>query len=175
MPALRICRAMDSLPASIASSRRSFVNHALILERARGDLTKLSQSRLGAAFSPLLVTTSTTSPLASGASKETNFPFTFAPIHLLPTSVCTVYAKSTGVDPAGSAITLPLGVKTNTSGVRRSNLRASRNSVTSDVSCCHSCSCLSQSMSGESADLDAEPSLYFQCAAIPYSARRCIS
>ena len=151
------------------------MNQALILERALGDLTKLSQSLLGAAFSPLFVTTSTTSPLVSGASKETNFPFTLAPMHRLPTSVCTAYAKSTGVEPAGRAITLPFGVKIKTSGVRRSKRSASRNSLTSEVSCCHSCNCFNQSMSGESSDREELPNLYFQCAAIPYSARRCIS
>ena len=32
-----------------------------------------------------------------------------------PTSVCTAYAKSTGVAAAGSETTSPLGVKTKTS------------------------------------------------------------
>ena len=47
-PSLRISLAICSLPRSIASSRRSLVNHCRILVRARGDLTKLSQSRDGA-------------------------------------------------------------------------------------------------------------------------------
>ena len=145
---MRIWRAIDSRPASIASSRRSLENHALIFERARGLLTKLSQSRLGLAVSDLLVTTSTTSPLVSFVSRGTRRPLTFAPAHRLPTSVCTEYAKSTGVDPPGSAITLPFGVKTKTSGLPRSNRRASRNSEGSSVSFCQSCSCLSQSISG---------------------------
>ena len=86
-PALRIWRAIDSRPASIASSRRSLLNHALIFDRARGLLTKLSQSRDGAADSLLLVTTSTTSPLFKRVSSGIKRPFTFAPAHLLPTSV----------------------------------------------------------------------------------------
>ena len=38
--------------------------------------------------------------------------FTFAPTHLLPTFVCTLYAKSIGVAPAGSSTTSPFGVNT---------------------------------------------------------------
>ncbi len=45
---MRISRAIWSLPCSMASSRRSLVNHCRILLRARGDFTKPSQSRLGA-------------------------------------------------------------------------------------------------------------------------------
>ena len=44
---LRMARAMASLPCSMASSRRSLENQARILLRARGDLTKPSQSRDG--------------------------------------------------------------------------------------------------------------------------------
>ena len=53
---------MASLPCSIASSRRSFVNQPRILLRARGLLTKLSQSWLGPASGFFEVKTSTTSP-----------------------------------------------------------------------------------------------------------------
>ena len=88
-PALRICRAIDSRPASIASSRRSLLNQALIFDLARGLFTKFSQSRDGAAESLLFVTTSTTSPLFSRVSSGTKRPLIFAPAHLLPTSVCT--------------------------------------------------------------------------------------
>lgn len=42
-------------------------------------------------------------------------PFTFAPTQWLPTSVCTEYAKSTGVEPARRLMTSPAGVNTNTS------------------------------------------------------------
>ncbi len=38
----------------------------------------------------------------------TSLPLTRAPMHRWPTSVCTAYAKSTGVDPAGSAIDVAL-------------------------------------------------------------------
>ena len=140
---------MDSRPASIASSRRSLVNHALILERARGLCTKLSQSRLGPACSPLLVRISTTSPLLSLDSSGTKRPLTLAPAHLIPTSVCTEKAKSTGVDPPGSATTLPLGVKTKTSGEPKSKRSASKNSDGSSVSFCHSCNWRSHNISGE--------------------------
>ena len=158
---MRIWRAIDSRPASIASSRRSLLNHALIFDRARGLLTKLSQSRDGAADSLLFVTTSTTSPLFNRVSSGIKRPFTFAPAHLLPTSVCTEYAKSTGVEPPGRATTLPFGVKTKTSGVPRSNLSASKNSDGSSVSFCHSCSCRSQSICGEE-EFVSVPCLYFQ-------------
>ena len=45
-----------------------------------------------------------------------------------PMSVWTLKAKSTGVAPAGSDFTSPLGVKTNTSSSKRSILRVSINS-----------------------------------------------
>ena len=158
----------------MASSRRSLLKCALIFDLARGDLTKLSQSREGPAFSLLLVTISITSPLTKRVSSGTKRPFTFAPAHLLPTSVCTEYAKSTGVEPPGRAITLPFGVKTKTSGLPKSKRSASRNSEGSSVSFCHSCNWRSQSISGEEF-FDSLPCLYFQCAAIPNSARECIS
>ncbi len=86
---LRIARAMASLPCSIASSRRSFVNQARILLRARVLLTKLTQSWLGPASGFFEVKISTESPLLSGLSSGTRRPFTFAPIVRWPTSVCT--------------------------------------------------------------------------------------
>ena len=152
---------MDSRPASTASSRRSLLNQALILERARGLLTKLSQSLLGPAFSLLLVTISTTSPLFSLDSSGTKRPFTFAPAHLSPTSVWTENAKSTGVDPPGKATTLPFGVNTKTSGEPKSKRNASRNSEGSSVSFCHSCNWRSHNISGEDS-LFSGPCLYFQ-------------
>jgi hypothetical protein len=84
---LRISRAIWSLPCSMASSRRSLVNHWRILLRARGEATKPSQSRLGAAFGALDVNTSTTSPLSSLDSSGTSRPLTRAPIVWWPTSV----------------------------------------------------------------------------------------
>ena len=110
-PALRIWRAIASLPASIDSSRRSRVKWWRILLRARGLLTNSSQSRLGPAFSALVVKISTTSPLDSSDSSGTSRPLTRAPMVRLPTSVWMAYAKSIGVAPWGSACTSPLGVK----------------------------------------------------------------
>ncbi len=81
--------AIWSLPRSIASSRRSLVNHCLILLRARCDLTNWSQSRDGAAVGALEVKISTTSELSSVDSSGTSRPLTRAPIVRWPTSVCT--------------------------------------------------------------------------------------
>ena len=107
-----------------------------------------------------------------------------------PTSVWTAYAKSTGVAPAGSAMTSPFGVKTKTSLRDRSKRRDSRNSLGSSVSFCQSSSWRSHAMSltvslsvptplGTSVRTLEAPAdgscLYFQCAAMPYSARRCMS
>ena len=96
----------------MASSRRSFVNHCLILLLARGDLTNVSQSRLGPAPSAFEVSTSTESPVTSVVSSGARRPLTRAPMQWWPTSVCTAYAKSTGVDPDGNPMTPPFGVKT---------------------------------------------------------------
>jgi hypothetical protein len=85
----RASRAIASLPASIASSRRSLANHCLILVFARGDATKASQSRLGPAPSAFDVKISTTSPDSSLRSSATSLPLTRDPMHRLPTSVCT--------------------------------------------------------------------------------------
>ena len=109
---MRISLAIWSLPRSIASSRRSLVNHCRILERARGDCTNVSQSRDGAALAAFEVNTSTTSPFSSVDSSGTSRPLTRAPMVWCPTSVCTAYAKSTGVASEGSAITSPRGVNT---------------------------------------------------------------
>ena len=79
-PSLRISFAICSLPRSIASSRRSLVNHWRILERARGDFTKPSQSRDGPALGALEVKTSTTSPFSRPDSSGTRRPLTRAPI-----------------------------------------------------------------------------------------------
>ena len=109
---MRISLAICSLPCSIASSRRSLVNHWRILERARGDLTKVSQSRDGPAVADFEVKTSITSPFSRVDSSGTSRPLTRAPMVWCPTSVCTAYAKSTGVAPDGRAMTSPRGVKT---------------------------------------------------------------
>ena len=86
---LRIARASASLPDSMASSRLSLENHALIFERARGEATNASQSRDGPALSDFEVTTSTVSPDSSLVSSGTRRPFTFAPTVRWPTSVWT--------------------------------------------------------------------------------------
>ena len=85
--------------------------------RARGEPTNLSQSWDGAACSDLDVRISTRSPCCSREDSGASLPLTRAPIVRLPTSVCTAYAKSTGVDPVGRAMTSPLGVNTYTSAV----------------------------------------------------------
>ena len=72
--------------------------------------TKVSQSRLGPAFSALEVKISTTSPFANDDSSGTSRPFTRAPIVLCPTSVWIAYAKSIGVESCGSEMTSPRGV-----------------------------------------------------------------
>jgi hypothetical protein len=96
------------------------------LVRARGLLTKPSQSCVGPDVSDFDVKISITSPLDSVDSSGTSLPLTFAPMHLCPTSVRTAYAKPTGVDPDGNAITSPSQVKTYTSWLDRSNRNASR-------------------------------------------------
>ena len=65
-------------------------------------------------------------------------PLTFAPTQWFPTSVCTEYAKSTGVEPARRLMTSPAGVNTNTSVGARSTLSSLRNSRESFVSSCQS-------------------------------------
>src|SRR5256885_1059801 len=75
--------------------------------------------------------------------------------------------------PWGRLRTSPLGVKQNTSSVKRSTFTVSRNSRGSLRSCCHSMSCRSQANFCSS--LALRPSLYAQCAAIPSSATWCIS
>ena len=89
------------------------------------------------------------------------------------------YAKSMTVEPIGRLITSPFGVKTNTSSGARSVLMERTRSVISSLSDWLSsmlrihCKRPS-SESGFSLPL-VMPSLYFQCAAMPYSAVWCIS
>ena len=104
----------------------------------------------------------------------TILPLTLAPTHLQPTAVWTLNAKSRGVDPAGSSITSPFGVNTNTWLENRSTLTVSMNSPESFSSCCHSRVWRSQA-SFTSSSSESMPSLYFQWAAMPYSATWCIS
>ena len=78
---------MEALPVSAAASRRSFENQCRILFRARGLLTKPSQSRLGPESVALEVKISTVSPLSSALYSGTRRPLTLAPMVRCPTSV----------------------------------------------------------------------------------------
>ncbi len=80
-----------------------------------------------------------------------------------------------GVAPLGSALTSPFGVKTKTSSWKRSILTVSMNSVGSLRSRCHSISWRSQANALPSSAAGDFCSLYFQWAAMPCSAMRCIS
>ncbi len=135
----------------------------------------LSQSRCDP-LELLEVMISTIFPFFSVVSIGTILPFTFAPTHLHPIAEWILNAKSSGVEPAGSSITSPFGVKTNTCWQRDpfsvfpgtlSDLLYPFATLTSDaatqVSLRHF-HCLF---------LDTS-SLYFQCA-LPYSATLCIS
>jgi len=86
---LRMARVSSSRPSSMASVRRSLLNHWRILLRAFGLLVKLNQSRDGPADSDFDVSTSTVSPFSSLVSSGTRRPFTRAPMVRWPTSVCT--------------------------------------------------------------------------------------
>ena len=59
-----------------------------------------------------LVLISTISPVLSSLEIGTIIWLTIAPTILSPTPVWILYAKSIGVAPVGSSITLPKGVKT---------------------------------------------------------------
>ena len=89
-PCLRIALARESLPVSIISSRRSLVNHCLILLRARGELDEGQPvARRARPPSALEVSTSTTSPFRARLSSGTRRPLTRPPMQWCPTSVCT--------------------------------------------------------------------------------------
>jgi hypothetical protein len=77
--------------------------------RAREVLTKLSQSREGLAFGEVRI--STTSPFWMAVLSGTIRPLMREPVQVFPTSVWIMKAKSTGVAPRGSWMTLPIGVK----------------------------------------------------------------
>ena len=173
-PLLRSSASNISLPRAIFSSRRSFLNHCFIFVRAEPLFAMFSQSRLGpGAF--FAVRTSTISPFCSTWSKVTIRPLTDAPTMLLPTAEWIEYAKSMGVAPAGRFMTSPLGENTNTSSANMSILRLWKKSVASD-SCWLSNSLRTQAnFSSSPVFTPLSPILYFQCAAMPYSAVRCIS
>ena len=86
-PSLRNALTSSSRPFSMASSRRSRLNHWRILLRARGVTTRFSQSRLGPAEGTFDVKISTLSPDVSLESSGTSRPFTRAPMQRCPTSV----------------------------------------------------------------------------------------
>ena len=86
-PSLRSAFVSSSRPDSMASSRRSRLNHWRILLRARGLTTIFSQSRLGPAEGTLEVKISTLSPEVSCESSGTSRPLTRAPMQRWPTSV----------------------------------------------------------------------------------------
>ena len=72
-------------------------------------------------------------------------------------------------------MTSPEGVNTNTSSANMSIFRSWTNSVAS-VSCCASSKRRTQANFSSSPSLTpCSPLLYFQCAATPYSAVRCMS
>ena len=99
-----------SLPFRILSSFSSFLNHWLILFLACVLFTIFSQSRLGPwEFWDVMI--SIRSPFLILYSIGTSLPLTLAPTILFPTALCTLYAKSIGVEPFGSVFTSPWGVK----------------------------------------------------------------
>ena len=80
-----------------------------------------------------------------------------------------------GVAPAGRLITSPRGVKTNTSSAKRST-RMVRTNSSASTSCWLSSSLRTHSKASSVPSLAlAMPCLYFQWAAMPYSAVWCIS
>ena len=157
------------------SSFISFLKNALILDFADAVLTKCNQSKLG----PLLVVDvimSTMSPVCNLYVKGTIRLFTLAPIQWFPTSECILYARSTAVEPTGRSYTSPFGVKTKTSSSNTFIFTASINSSAPPISLCASTTSLNHlTLLSSSVSTAVLPSLYFQCAAIPYSAIACIS
>src|SRR5699024_9762115 len=118
--------------------RRSLANHCRTLALARGETRNSCQSREGPALASLEVKISTLSPDFSSDSNATSLPLTFAPIQRCPTSVCTAYAKSTGVEPAGKVTTSPLGVKAKICCDVKSYRIESNNSLRSASTFCQS-------------------------------------
>jgi hypothetical protein len=86
-PSRRSALVSSSRPPSMASSRRSRLNHCRILLRARGEATICNQSRDGPADGTLEVMISAVSAEISLVSRGTSRPFTLAPMHRWPTSV----------------------------------------------------------------------------------------
>ncbi len=86
-PSRRRALVSSSRPFSIASSRRSRLNHWRILLRALGEATICSQSRDGPADGTFEVMISTVSADDSWVSSGTSLPFTLPPMQWCPTSV----------------------------------------------------------------------------------------
>ena len=84
-PAWRSSDSKLALPCWMFSSRRSRLNHCLILMRELLDWHSDSQSRLGP-LAVFEVSTSTMSPFCSRVSKPTMRELTLAPTMRLPTS-----------------------------------------------------------------------------------------
>ena len=59
----------------------------------------------------------------------TNFPFTFAPLVFIPTSVCIANAKSKGVAPFGRDFRSPVGVNTKISFEYKFNLNSFKKNI----------------------------------------------
>src|SRR3989344_1360671 len=86
----------------------AFFKSPLICRFARAVFAYSSHFLLGLAV--FFVRISTTLPLWSRLLIWTILPFTLAPAIFSTRSVCTSYAKSTGVAPTGRSITSPFGV-----------------------------------------------------------------
>gem|GEM_PF-6347849 len=169
--ASRACR-----PRSITTSRLCSANHCWIRTAAFGVRTEVSQSRDGPGFSDSDVRISTRSPSASGLDSRTSPPLTRAPIVRWPTDPPSAYARSTGVEPAGSGTASPSGVNTKTSApAPRSSRKVRKNSAASATSRCQASSRRSHPMSRPpSAPSAPGRSAACRCAATPCSATRCI-
>ena len=124
-----------------------------------------SQSSLGVCLLEVMI--STWSPFCSLWFSGTSLWLTFAPIQLAPTSVWISNAKSSAVALKGNCINAPFGVKIKISSEKRFILKSSRKSSALESGflsisltfCTH-----------WSKPLSVDDSLYFQCAANPFSA-----
>ena len=142
--------------------------------RACEVLTILSQSRLGP-FACGEVKISIISPFCSLYVIGIILPLAFAPTILLPTWVWIAKAKSIAVEPFGRGITLPCGVNAKTWSENMSIFRLFINWSASMMFSWVSISLRTHSSSLSMESTPDLPSLYFQCAAIPSCATRCIS
>src|SRR3990167_5321658 len=79
-----------------------------MLLRALPETTKLSQAGFGCVPDAMI---STVCPLCSGSLNGASLRLMRHATQELPTSVCTAYAKSTGVEPAGNSMIWPFGVE----------------------------------------------------------------